>query len=161
MKFLRPWLPVICWMGVIFLASTDLGSAAHTSRIIEPILRWLKPNISQAAINEVHFLIRKTAHLTEYAIFSVLLCRAVEQSTHDASRWKSVLIAIGLATLYAASDEFHQSFVSSRTASIRDVMIDSCGAMIGLFIFWVIRSVANAFRDGLSRPSGTEVKSPL
>jgi len=161
MKFLKPWLPVVCWMVVIFFLSTDSFSAEHTSRIIEPILRWLRPGISQEGINRVHFLIRKSAHLSEYAILAVLLCRAVEQSRKDSGYWKSVLIALAVATLYAASDEFHQSFVPSRTASIRDVMIDSCGAMIGLFIFWVIYSAAGAIRGGSLRPPGSEPESSL
>jgi len=161
MRFFKPWLPVICWMVVIFLASTDMGSAEHTSRIVEPLLRWLRPGISQDGINRVHFLIRKTAHLTEYSILAVLLCRAVEQSRRNFGHWKSVLVALGVATLYAASDEFHQSFVSSRTASVRDVMIDSCGAMIGLFIFWVIHSAASALRGGTLRPPGNQPESSL
>ncbi len=160
MKFLKPWLPVICWMGVIFLASTDMGSAAHTSRIIVPLLRWLKPDISREGIEKVHFLIRKSAHLTEYAILAVLLCRAVEQSRHDPSRWKSVLIAVGVAALYASSDEFHQSFVASRTSSIRDVMIDTCGAMVGLCIFWIVRLAAMAQRGGPPQPPAREAGAP-
>jgi len=161
MRFFKPWLPVICWMGVIFLASTDLGSAEHTSRIIVPLLRWLRPGISQEGIRRVHFFIRKSAHLSEYAVLAVLLCRAVEQSRQNFGHWKSVLIAIAVATLYAASDEFHQSFVPSRTASIRDVMIDSCGAMTGLFIFWVIHSTASAIRGSALRPPGSEPESSL
>ncbi len=145
-------------MGVIFLASTDTMSAEHTSRIIEPLLRWLSPGISQEAVDKAHFLVRKAAHLTEYAILAILLCRAVEQSRH-LGHGKSVAVALVIATLYAASDEFHQSFVPTRTASIRDVMIDSCGAMLGLLVFWIIRSMARGFRGGPLPPTGGEAGS--
>jgi VanZ family protein len=157
MKFLKPWLPVICWMAVIFLASTDTMSAEHTSRVIEPFLRWLIPGISQSAVNTIHFYIRKAAHVTEYAIFAILLCRAVVLSRKDLGIWKSVPIALGIAAVYAASDEFHQSFVPSRTASVRDVCIDTCGAMLGIALFWIFYSAWSAMSmraASLREPAG-------
>ena len=66
LRFFRYWVPVVLWMAVIFLMSTNLGSAATTSRFVEPFLRWLIPSISPATIQQVHFWIRKSAHLGEY-----------------------------------------------------------------------------------------------
>ena len=133
--FLKYWLPVLLWLGVIFIGSTDLMSAEHTSRIIGPILRWLNPDISNAAIAHVQFIVRKTAHLTEYAILALLLWRAFIRNTRLRTKM-SILFILGwsLAIVAAASDEFHQSFVASRTASVRDVMIDAVGALFGLLI---------------------------
>jgi VanZ family protein len=139
MRFLRPWLPVLFWMAVIFLASTDVMSAVHTSRFIVPFLLWLKPDIAPATILQIHFLIRKGAHVTEYAILAFLLARAVEQSSRHVKIWKSILIALVVAAFYAASDEFHQSFIPSRGACVEDVLIDITGALLGLAFFWVIR----------------------
>src|SRR5476651_839744 len=68
----KHWLPVILWMGFIFVMSTELGSFAHTSRIIEPLLRWLYPGISAKTVDLVHLLIRKGGHLTEYAVLALL-----------------------------------------------------------------------------------------
>jgi VanZ family protein len=133
--FLRYWLPVLLWLGVIFIGSTDLMSAEHTSRIIGPILRWLKPGISDAAIAHAQFFVRKTAHLSEYAILALLLWRAFIRNTRLRTKMSILFIlGWGLAIVAAASDEFHQSFVASRTASIRDVMIDAVGALFGLLI---------------------------
>lgn len=129
------WLAVALWMAVIFVLSSDLGSGAHTSRFIDPLLRWLMPQVSAAGLQRAHFLIRKAGHLTEYAILGILLWRAWTVPTVGAGqprRWKKALFCLSLAAIYAAGDEFHQSFVPSRGASVQDVMIDACGAFIGL-----------------------------
>ena len=134
-RFVRYWMPAIIWMAVIFLGSTDILSAAHTSRFLVPFLRWLDPQISLAALNAIQFGIRKLAHLTEYAILAALLWRALRGGT----RWQvkmSILFFVAwiACAIFAASDEFHQSFVPSRTSSPIDVMIDVTGALIGLAI---------------------------
>ena len=71
-EIIKAWLPVFLWMALMFFGSTDLMSAEHTSRILTPLLRWWNPDISPAAIAQVHFFVRKAAHLTEYAILAVL-----------------------------------------------------------------------------------------
>jgi hypothetical protein len=58
-RFLKYWLPALAWMSLIFLLSTDVGSATNTSRFIEPILRWLIPNISPEAVAKARFLTAK------------------------------------------------------------------------------------------------------
>lgn len=117
-------------MVFIFIGSTDLLSAAHTSRFIGPFLRWFSPEISDATIASIQLVVRKCGHLTEYAILAALLCRALPQF----SAW----LAFAIAALYAALDEFHQSFVSSRTESSWDVLIDCSGALIGVLLFLAV-----------------------
>ncbi len=73
---LKNWLPAVIWLGVIFLGSTDLMSAEHTSRFIVPFLRWLKPDISPETLASIHFIVRKCAHLGEYAVLALLLLHA-------------------------------------------------------------------------------------
>ena len=134
---LKYWLPVLLWMIVIFIMSTDYGAAAHTSRFLDPFLRWLMPRISDAGIARAHFLLRKTGHLTEYAILGMLLWRAWAQpkpGSRQPWQWKTALFALTFAAAYAAGDEFHQSFVPSRGASVQDVIIDACGAFLGLMV---------------------------
>jgi len=132
--FVKNWMPLIVWMALIFIGSTDVLSAEHTSRFLVPILRWLDPQITGAALIAAQRLIRKLGHLTEYAILAALFWRALR-----GTEWRSkILICFATASvtcaLFAVSDEFHQSFVPSRTASARDVMIDVCGVLIGLTI---------------------------
>lgn len=140
-RFLLYWFPVLLWMGVIFFLSTDMGSAAHTSRILEPLLRWLKPDISAAALEQAHFLVRKGGHLSEYALLAILWWRVLMHVHAEGvvrSAWFCALMALFIATAYAATDEYHQTFVASRGASVHDVMIDSCGALLGvvLVLLW-------------------------
>src|SRR5438270_5098080 len=135
--FLKYWLPVFIWLGLIFLGSADLMSAEQTSRIIGPFLRWFKPDVSVETIAQVQFVVRKGAHVSEYAALAILLWRAFRRGT----RWRMKISALFattclVCTLFAISDEFHQSFVPSRTASPIDVIIDICGAVVGLLICW-------------------------
>jgi VanZ family protein len=133
--FVKLWMPVILWIALIFIGSTDILSSEHTSRFLVPFLRWLDPQITWATLFTVQTLIRKLGHLTEYAILAALLWRALRSGT--AWKWKmSIVFAVAWAgcAIFAASDEFHQSFVPSRTSSLHDVIIDVCGALIGLTI---------------------------
>jgi VanZ family protein len=134
-SFSKYWLPVLIWLGLIFIGSTDMLSAEYTSRFFVPFLRWLDPHISWEAINTIHTAIRKLGHVTEYAILAVLLWRAVGDGLSFKAKTPIVFVAVWLACgIFAVSDEFHQSLVPSRTPSVRDVIVDICGAFIGLVI---------------------------
>ena len=134
-SFLKYWLPLVVWLGVIFVGSTDLLSAQHTSRFIAPFLRWLDPGISLAAINTIHTVIRKLAHVSEYAILALVLWRALCSGVALRTKTPILFGAVLLAcTVFAVLDEFHQSFVWSRTSSDRDVLLDSAGAFFGALI---------------------------
>ena len=138
----KHWLPVLLWMGLIFALSTRLGTAANTSRFIEPLLRWLVPDIDRATMDVIHGLVRKGAHMTEYAILALLTLRAVRISWRDRPRngfYATAGIALAIAAAYAATDEFHQCFVPGRTPSLGDVLIDSGGAAAGLAVAALIR----------------------
>ncbi|MDI1336094.1 MAG: VanZ family protein [Lacunisphaera sp.] len=129
---LRPslrWLPAVLWMAFIFALSTGLGSAEHTARFIGPFLHWLLPHAAPETIAWLHFLIRKAGHFTEYAILALLLRRAL-----GPGGGKALGLALLLAAVYAATDEFHQSFVPGRTASLGDVLIDITGAFVALAV---------------------------
>lgn len=128
--FFKYWLPVLAWMVFIFAGSSDLLSAEHTSRYIGPFLRWFVPDISDVTIASVQLFVRKCSHLSEYAILAALLYRAFRRH-----REPVLALAFFIAAIYAALDEFHQSFVASRTASPWDVAIDCVGALLGLFFF--------------------------
>ena len=131
--FLKYWVPLLIWMALIFIGSTNLMSAEQTSRILGPLLRWLKPDISAAAIAQAQLIVRKAAHLSEYAVLAALLWRAIRLGTTWRLNMSILFVVVSVScAIFAASDEFHQSFVPSRTASPVDAMIDICGALIGL-----------------------------
>ena len=133
--FLKYWLPPLIWLSFIFIGSTDVLSAEQTSRFLVPFLRWLKPDISAEALLRIHFLLRKLGHITEYAILAALLWRALRAGTNLHAKVSILFLAASTAcAFFAATDEFHQSFVPSRTGAVGDVLIDICGALVGLLI---------------------------
>ena len=126
-------------MLLIFGLSTNAGAPRNTSRIIGPIVRWLVPGISDEALGRVVLVVRKTAHVTEYAVLALLCWRARRKPMRGDTRpwrWPDAGFAFALAVLFAASDEWHQSFVPSREGAVRDVFIDSAGAGLGLLALW-------------------------
>ena len=133
-RFLSRYLPLIAWLAFISFASSDNFNAGNTSRIIGPLILWLFPNTSPETLAVVHYTMRKIAHFTEYAILGFLAARAFRTSSHPAIKQRWFLICLTLIVIYALLDEYHQSFVPSRTASIFDSMIDSAGGLTALLI---------------------------
>jgi VanZ family protein len=136
--FLKFWLPVLVWMSVIFTASADSRSYQHSSLLVEPLLRWLFPHMPESEIAEIHHLFRKCCHLTEYAILALLVFRALRHSHTALSPWSWPRIGgtLLIVFLYASTDEFHQSFVPTRTPLFSDVCIDTFGGALGLLVAW-------------------------
>jgi VanZ family protein len=134
-NFLKYWLPLVIWLGVMFVGSTNLMSAEHTSRYIVPFLLRLKPGMSPQTIWTILVVVRKCAHVTEYAILALLLWRALRSIAilRAKASISFGVVLLGCA-LFASIDEFHQTFVKSRTPSVRDVLLDVAGALAGLLI---------------------------
>ncbi|MBK9945278.1 MAG: VanZ family protein [Kouleothrix sp.] len=110
------WLAAIGWTALIFFFSAQ-------SKLPSPDDPW------------VDFLFKKSAHFTVYGILAVLYWRVLPPSVPRAR------LAWLLATLYAISDEYHQSFVANRHPAVRDVIIDACGAATALLLWrWLRRN---------------------
>lgn len=125
------YAPLLFWMAVIFFASTGTFSGDNTSRLLRPFLLWLFPDLSEARLAFLHLLTRKVAHFTAYAVLGFLAARAFAGSSRRLLHEHWIAASVILVVAYAFLDEFHQSFVTSRTASIFDCLIDISG---GLFI---------------------------
>ena len=132
------WLPVVLWMLFIFTVSGPVGSQQNTSRFIVPFLRWIKPDVSERTVHQIQVVVRKTGHLGEYAVLAALLWRARRNSTSPPLNWGEFSRCLLIATAYAATDEFHQSFVAGREGCLRDVFIDAVGACVGLGVVWLV-----------------------
>jgi VanZ family protein len=132
----------------MFNFSRDSFSKEHTAPFIDPILRWFCPQASADTIDTLHEFIRKCAHVFEYSVLSVLLFRAVRAPAKGWTvRWAGM--ALLLAALFAASDEFHQTFVPSRGASIWDVLLDTSAAAAVQLILWLwLRRSATSQSNG-------------
>ena len=137
----------IVWMIVIFAFSAkDADASQQESYKVGFIIgRIVVEDFENQTYDEqlefaklVDHPIRKTAHAMEYAILGFLVFGALYSSS---MRWYlQGLIAWGIATLYAASDEFHQLFVPGRSGEFKDVCIDSVGVIIGVLIGLLIFS---------------------
>jgi VanZ family protein len=145
LRFLSRYLPLIAWLAFISFASSDNFNASNTSRIIGPLILWLFPNTTPETLAVVHFITRKIAHFTEYAILGFLAARAFRTSPRPAIRQRWFLICLALVVVYALLDEYHQSFVPSRTASIFDSFIDMAGGLTALLI--VRRRTADSYHE--------------
>ena len=136
---INPWVWVAAWMGVSFFFSTDLFSGPQTSRVIGPFLKWFVPDVSDETIRDIQLVIRKAAHVLEYAILSILSCRALAKHTTPLP-WVVLGQAVLIASAYAVLDEWHQSWTAERFGSPLDVAIDSVGATVGAAFFaWLSR----------------------
>ena len=130
---LEYWIPIIIWLFSMYLFSTDMMSSSETSRFIVPLLKFFLRGVSPAGIDFWHAVIRKLAHVTEYFILAILVYRALKFDGFGpvGGRLRTIVFIV----LAALLDEFHQSFVASRTATIVDVGYDCLG---GVWALWVI-----------------------
>lgn len=135
-KFLRYWLPILVWCGVMLALSGDLGSANNTGKF----LHWLLPNLSPGKFDLIHFYLRKgVGHVCDYGFLYFLCFRAFRGGVaYRGSR--AFLWSLGLCLAVALLDEGHQSLVATRSGSLWDVGLDlasSCSAALILTIFRV------------------------
>jgi VanZ family protein len=126
--------PVAAWMAFVLFASTANFSASNTSRIIRPLLLWLFPDITEPTLLRVHFFVRKCAHFTEYAVLALLAARAFRTSGLAALRRSWWLASFALVATVALVDEYHQSFLPSRTGTIYDSFLDMTGGAVALVV---------------------------
>jgi VanZ family protein len=133
--WIRAWWPALVWAGVIFMLSTDTFSSEHTGSVLEPLMKWIYPRLTEEQFDAIHHVIRKSAHFTEYFIFYLWLYRGV-RGMRQGWRWTWGVGAWFLAAVYACLDEVHQAFVASRTASPYDSLLDSIGAFFALLAVW-------------------------
>ena len=139
---LRLWryVPLVLWLALISLASTSALSADNTSRLFGPLLRWLFPGLSATQLLRVHFALRKCAHFTEYFVLALLTARAFIPSSLQLLSRGWFPVSLTLVAVYALLDEYHQTFVATRTGSIYDSLIDICGAVTALLLIWLWRA---------------------
>ncbi|MHB1361723.1 MAG: VanZ family protein [Thermoleophilia bacterium] len=114
---LLPWLAVIAWASLIFYLSAQ-------------------PHLS-TGLGSWDFIVRKAAHVGEFAILTSLLWFAVKRQR--LGRGRALLLAAVLAVAYAGSDEFHQRYVPGRFGTPRDVAVDSLGVIAAALIIWKLR----------------------
>ena len=135
-------LPLL-WMAVIFILSQQPASVSSgQSGVFVEQLHYIAPSINQQLLT---FLVRKGAHIFAYFVLGILTFNALWRV--DLSKFKfnrPAMLSIIVCALYAASDEFHQLFINGRSGEIRDIIIDSCAATVGVFIISIFcKNIAN------------------
>ena len=133
------WLPTVAWLFVLASFSTDTFSAAHTGIILWRIVGTIYPGITAHQFEELHFLVRKSAHFTSYGFLSFLAFFSWRATLPAPGRWNArwMRLALLLTLLAASLDEIHQTFVYSRTGSARDVLLDMTGAAFFQLAIWL------------------------
>ncbi len=129
---LKAWIAAILWLIVISIESTTYLSSSNTSRFLYPLLHYLF-GIDYAAFEPWHVVIRKSGHVFGYGLLCILLFRAWSETLPSATgakwtiRWATIAV-VGTA-LAASLDEWHQSFIPTRTGTVRDVILDTSAAI--------------------------------
>jgi VanZ family protein len=126
-RVLWQWLPVVLWLIVIMLESTDMMSGQHTGSFLLPLLTWAFGPIDPATFDLFHHLLRKSGHFIGYGILSLLLFRAL-RSTVTPRLVRVGLLSVALTAVVASLDEWHQTFIPSRTGCVQDVVLDTFAA---------------------------------
>jgi len=140
---LKAWIATILWLIVIAIESTTYLSAHNTSRILYPLLHFLF-GVSHTRFEHWHFYIRKGGHVFGYGLLSILLFRAWRETLPSIrnSRWtlRWAAIAVVGTTLVASLDEWHQSYIPSRTGTVHDVILDTCaGVAAQILVFLSVK----------------------
>lgn len=129
-RLLSLWLPVIAWMTLIFLLShQDKEESQGIGDFFVMIFEFLRLDPLQMEAWGVPHLIRKCAHVFEYCVLFLLMHRLIHHyHPKPASLWYSLAIC----AFYAATDEYHQTFIPGRAGQLADVGIDTFGATLAL-----------------------------
>jgi VanZ family protein len=161
-------VPLVVWLAVIALASTDLGSQAHTDswlvRFVHLFFAHQRAAGSPDNLSALSWAVRKTAHVVEYAVLGALVARALKGLfpgyTRGAGRellLRTALVVLPFGVVVAVFDEFHQTFVNSRMGSPRDAAIDLLGLCLGLLLVWAVwRRRAMRVQLGLGDPASNQ-----
>ena len=130
------WVVTAAWAGTISVLSTRAYSSSVTGWLLAQLLLSLHIHLTPHTFATIHFLIRKLAHCTEYAVFGLLLYHSFEPRHPE--RWdiRGAFAALIIAGLFSLGDEYHQSFVPGRTASLADCGIDTAGALLGMILLY-------------------------
>jgi len=136
---LKAWIALILWLIVIAIESTSYLSSQNTGHFLYPVMHFLF-GIDETGFEPYHHFLRKCGHVFGYGLLSILLFRAWRETLPSAGkrwtfRWASIAV---LGTfLVAILDEWHQSYIPTRTGSIRDVILDTCAgiaAQLAIFL---------------------------
>lgn len=128
------WTAAILWMMLIFYFSSQIAdqSSELSTGVTQLIIEFINKILPRANFNieTFNYIVRKNAHFVVYLILGILVVNALKKS--GVVGYKGIFWALIICILYAISDEIHQLYVPGRAGQIKDVVIDSLGAMVGI-----------------------------
>lgn len=135
-------LLMLFWMIVVFMLSAEPSKKSENTS--DNFTKIIFNNITDKRVQELSFIVRKSAHFTLYTLGGMCICVSVMLNYNKSS--KKYLISFIIGSIYAITDEIHQFFVPGRSCELRDVIIDSSGILIGIIIIKCFEKVIYKFR---------------
>jgi VanZ family protein len=149
------WLTTLAWAATIYAFSTGTYSGSLTGWLLQEVLEFFHILVSPATFRLVHHILRKLAHLSEYAIFCMLLYGSFSGGQDFSWRARKALASLVIAATYSLTDEFHQLFVPGRGASIVDCGIDAAGAALGMLLVYARARLAPVRASNTTAPDAS------
>jgi len=141
-SWLYAWWPVLLGIALIGSTSSDLFSSQHTSGPFRWLYETLFGPVSNAHWAMLHAAIRKSCHFLGYGVFGLLWLRAWRLTLPRLHFTQHALFSVLGAGLVASADEFHQTFIPTRTGTPRDVLLDCCGVIFMQIVIYTAMRIA-------------------
>ena len=142
------WTAVILWMTLIFNLSSQIVEQSNqlSTGITEIIVKTVKRIVPQADLDiyKLNHIVRKSTHFFVYLVLGLLVINALRRS--GVYGFRSIILGLLICVLYAISDEVYQLFVPGRGGQVKDIIIDSAGATVGIGVYLLISSVGKLRR---------------
>ena len=136
------WAITVAWAALIFYFSTRTFSPDFTQGVLASAFHLLHIHVSPRTFRILHAILRKLAHLTEYAIFAFLLYGSPSEKGQGIWRPRRAVFCILAAAAYSLTDEFHQLFVPGRHGSLLDCGLDTLGAALAMLLHYTYNQVS-------------------
>jgi VanZ family protein len=166
----RNWWPVVVWLGIIRLESTDYASSRNTFGLLYGILKLIFGRVDSQLIELGNMVLRKGGHFFGYAVLSALTFLALKHTNRDRLkpvlqrswgmffrdqwRFEWAVIAVLLPLVAASLDEINQTFIPSRSGRWQDVAVDTCGAITMQIMIYAlsVHAISRRRRESVEEP---------
>jgi len=150
------WSLTLAWAALIFYLSTQTFAPDFSQGLLAGILHFLHLRVSPSAFEFIHALLRKLAHLAEYAIFALLLYGLPGEKSQMLWRPSRAFVCILAAAVFSLTDEFHQLHVPGRHASLLDCGLDTMGASLAMVVPYTLKLISPRSSTTSSPPVQTQ-----
>lgn len=167
-RLILPTLLILQTCFIFIMSSFGHNSSDAQSNLFVDFIAQNFPHVRHGlennliSLNTLIFLVRKTAHFTEYAILGALFYLNFIQFPRLNRHFKKILLPIIFSFLYACTDEIHQIFVPGRSSQFRDILIDTLGASFGCLLIHTLLTLFTKLKSNskskTQSPSQTSTK---